>query len=83
MHHDEIRALLADVQKQVTLIAASATTDQAKGESAGLTSAWEALEKHLAIEPRPRTRECPTCHKTIIRAATLCANCWNKSAATS
>ncbi len=81
MHHDEIRTLLADVQKQVSLVAASATTDQAKAESASLATAWDALEKHLAIEPRPATRECPSCHKTIIRAATLCANCWHKSTA--
>ena len=81
MHHDEIRALLADVQSQMTLIAASAATDRAKGESAKLATAWAALEKHLAVEPRPATRMCPKCGKEIVKAATLCGHCWAKSPA--
>jgi hypothetical protein len=32
-------------------------------------------------EPSPAVRDCPSCRKTIMAAATLCGYCWTKSVA--
>ena len=81
MHHDEIRALLLAVQAPIDAITTSATTDVDKANANALGLAWKALETHLAIGPAAQTRDCPKCHKTMIRNATLCGHCWNKSEA--
>ena len=44
--------------------------------SAGLREAWTALVEALALGPAPELRDCPSCGKSGMRAATRCGSCW-------
>jgi hypothetical protein len=76
MDQKQLRALVARMEERVALASKPAASDE---DRAGLTNAWGALLTHLAVEPAPDLRSCPTCHREIMRAATLCGYCWTKS----
>lgn len=76
MIHTELRALMARMQDQVVRATKGASAEDGKA----LESAWNALSLHLAVGPAPDTRDCPTCGKTIMTAATVCGYCWTKLA---
>jgi hypothetical protein len=44
--------------------------------TAALRGAWAELVQVLALGPPPQTRECPTCHRIGMRAASRCGGCW-------
>ena len=42
-----------------------------------LRAAWAELVNVLALGSAPETRECPTCHRIGMRAASRCGFCWS------
>ena len=43
-----------------------------------LIASWAELVKLLEADPGPDVRECPVCHRTVMREATRCGYCWTK-----
>lgn len=63
----------------MSLLSADAATGIGKTKTIGdLTASWAELVKVMALGPEPELRECPVCHQTGMRAATLCGYCWTK-----
>ena len=74
----QLRALAASVDRHVTELSAKG---QADATTQGLTVAWLALSKALALGPEPMLRECPNCTRRIPREATRCRYCMAQSQA--
>jgi hypothetical protein len=72
MQLDRVRTALASVDRQIATLLAQGNTAGA----AGLADSWALLVKELDVGPEPLTRACPVCHKSCMRAATLCGYCW-------
>ncbi len=47
---------------------------------AALRTCWVELVDALALGPAPELRDCPSCGKSGMRAATRCGFCWTKLA---
>jgi len=43
-----------------------------------LEAAWRELVDLLALGPEPTYRQCPTCGRIGMRAATVCGHCWTR-----
>ncbi len=43
-----------------------------------LRTYWAELVDRLALGPAPELRDCPSCGKSGMRAATRCGFCWTK-----
>jgi hypothetical protein len=76
--NDGIRGCVAAVDRQVSRLSAEAATGSDRMTIGDLTTAWAELVKQMALGPEPELRECPVCHKSGMRAATLCGYCWTK-----
>ena len=76
MHNQPLRVAIAAVE---TNLRAAQGGSAAALETLG--AAWAELVKLLAVPPAPELRECPACHAKIMRAATLCGHCWERSSA--
>jgi hypothetical protein len=46
------------------------------GTDQGLTEAWAALVRLLALGTARQLRDCPRCGHVAMRDATLCSHCW-------
>ncbi len=80
MQNDTIRGCVGVVGGHMSRLSAEAATGIGKTTIGDLTAAWAALVKVMALGPEPELRECPACHQTGMRAATLCGYCWTKLA---
>ena len=78
MQNDNIRGCVGAVDRHMSLLSAEAATGIGKTTIGDLTASWAALVKVMALGPDPELRECPACHQTGMRAATLCGYCWTK-----
>jgi hypothetical protein len=63
---DVARAALLQVEEQLALANCSAA----------ILEPWAALVAALALGPAPELRDCPSCGKAGMRAATRCGYCW-------
>lgn len=61
-----LRAAVALVEKELLV----------ENGSLALRGAWRHLVETLALTPPPELRECPSCGRTGMRAATRCGYCW-------
>jgi hypothetical protein len=78
MQNDTIRGCVAAVDRQVSRLSAEATAGIGGTTIGDLIASWSHLVKVMALGPEPELRECPVCHHTGMRAATLCGYCWTK-----
>jgi hypothetical protein len=63
---NKLRAIVATIDKEIVRVP---PTDE-------LRAAWVELVDALALGPAPETRECPSCHRIGMRAASRCGFCW-------
>jgi hypothetical protein len=70
MHNSALRSIITDVNREIAALSPQATT--------ALAASFAELVKLLALGPAPELRQCPTCQRTVMRAATLCGHCWAK-----
>ncbi len=68
----DLRVLVAAIENALSLLPATAT--------ASLVTPWNALVGALALGPAPEVRDCPSCGRVVMRAATRCGHCWSKLA---
>jgi hypothetical protein len=80
MQDAQIGALVAKVELDLTELSTVLARDSGGPNALGLRASWRALVTHLAVEPPPATRACPSCKGTIMRDATRCMHCWAQSA---
>ena len=78
MQNDTIRGCVVAVNRQVSRLSAEAATGIGATTIGDLTASWSQLVNVMALGPEPGLRECPVCHQTGMRAATLCGYCWTK-----
>src|SRR5512138_1046598 len=76
--HGGTRRQRRGLARHVSLLSAEATTGTGRKPIGDLAASWAELVKVMALGPEPKLRECPVCHKTGMRAATLCGYCWTK-----
>lgn len=72
-----LRAIVATIEHELSLLPQPSSTDDAKNRS-GLAASWAELVAQLALGPEPEVRECPVCMHVGMRAARLCGYCWTK-----
>lgn len=65
-----IDAVLADMLKAPPGVLSDSSLAELKLE-------WAKLVGVLALGPEPEVRACPTCGRTVMRAATRCGYCWS------
>jgi hypothetical protein len=65
-----LRDVVATIEREVSALSPPAAT--------ALRTSWAELVNLLALGPAPQLRECPTCHHSGMRAATVCGYCWTK-----
>lgn len=68
-----VRDLIREISDRIDAVKAGAPD-----AVSALQSSWRSLVDALAVAEAPATRECPRCHRTVMRAATLCGWCWTK-----
>jgi hypothetical protein len=68
VERERLRAVVATIDREMS----GASTTGA------LSASWAELVKLLGLGPAPDVRECPSCHRSAMRAATLCGYCWTK-----
>lgn len=77
MTGDGLRAFVEGVERDVALVARSASAQEAP-DVARLVASWGRLVDFLALGPAPELRACPHCGAIGMRAATRCGGCWRK-----
>jgi hypothetical protein len=73
-----LRATVATVEHELSLLSSPVTPSDGKKLGDGLAASWADLVEQLAMGPEPEVRECPVCGHIGMRAATLCGYCWTK-----
>jgi hypothetical protein len=76
MQMDGIRGFVGAVDHHMSRLSAEAATGIGRTTIGDLTAAWAELVKKMALGPEPELRECPVCHESGMRAATLNGYCW-------
>lgn len=71
MDKAELRAAIAGMEQSI-----GATGDEPTRNA--LRASFATVVELLRLPPAPETRVCPTCQKTVMRAATVCGHCWTK-----
>jgi hypothetical protein len=75
----KLRSAIAEVEHQV-LDASEASPEGARATSpTSLLDSWRKLVPLIAPEPEPERRQCPHCKRRIMRLATRCMYCLQKS----
>jgi hypothetical protein len=75
MQQGELREAMSRVDQQIAELARRGAID-AGGNVEELATAWKALVRILAVPEAPRVRNCPSCQKAVMSAATVCGFCW-------
>jgi hypothetical protein len=68
MENARLRTIIATIDHQLA--------HRDEKQTVELTRAFAELVQVLALGPEPEVRTCPSCHKTVRLAATLCGYCW-------
>jgi hypothetical protein len=63
---NKLRAIVATIDQEIVRVPPTPE----------LRAAWGELVDVLALGPAPQTRECPSCHRIGMRAASRCGFCW-------
>jgi hypothetical protein len=71
-----LRFAVSAMDRQMSLLATQATTEEKASTVGGLLSRWAELLDQLALGPAPDVRSCPVCGHVGMSAATLCGYCW-------
>ncbi|HTA90835.1 MAG TPA: hypothetical protein VK745_14690 [Polyangiaceae bacterium] len=74
-----LRTAIAAVDLQVSELSAQALGGTYATTADTLASSWQKLVPLIAPEPEPERRACPHCQRRIMRAATRCMYCLEKS----
>jgi hypothetical protein len=75
----KLRAAIAEVGLQVSDLSTQASGGSCATVAGTLASSWQLLLPLIEPEPEPERRPCPHCQKRIMRAATRCMYCLQKS----
>lgn len=75
-----LRSTIARVEHDVSELRTD-STKQAANVVASLTTSWHDLVELLGVPEEPVRRDCPHCGGPIMRDATRCMHCWEKSSA--
>jgi hypothetical protein len=76
-----LRTALADLERQLTELAALLEKPEATKAMAGLRESWTAFVDLLDLPAPVERRECPVCKHLGMRTALRCGYCWTKFAA--
>ena len=71
-----VRSALTAIDRDLSQL--KAWNDESYLMNERLKKNWTELLSLLAIGPEPEYRECPSCHKIVMRLATRCGFCWLK-----
>ena len=71
-----LRALVAAVEKEITLVPGSAKPAGSESPKTALDVTWSNLVAMLDLGPEPEMRECPACRHLCALGATRCGHCW-------
>lgn len=75
----QLRSALMDMNVHLERILQKTSSEGSSEDDVAAAMASSAtLVRLLALEPEPLVRECPSCNRTVMRAAKLCGYCWAK-----
>jgi hypothetical protein len=66
-----LRAVVETIDSEIAGLVGPANTGTHR-----LAIAWAELVRLLSLGPAPEVRECPSCGRSGMRAATRCGYCW-------
>lgn len=76
----QLRAGIADVDAHVARLSAPSDGGGAPpSELSAFSDSWKRLVVLLAVPAEPDRRSCPFCGGPIMRLATRCVHCWQRS----
>lgn len=78
MHNAILRAAVERTERAVVGLTRGETPTDPSAAAAELRASWTDLVKVLALGPAPEVRDCHACHRTVMRAATMCGHCWSR-----
>lgn len=73
MQTDDLRAIVETLDRAMSRCLADGS---ALADAPGLLASWARLIDHLALEPPPAFRRCPSCGRSMARGASRCGGCW-------
>lgn len=73
MQTDDLRTMVEALDRAMSRCLADGSTPAG---APTLLASWARLVDHLALEPPPVFRRCPSCGRSTAREATLCDGCW-------
>jgi hypothetical protein len=73
------RAAIAEVELQVSSALVQSKPENPGPSPGALLDSWRKLVPLITPEPEPARRECPHCRRRIMKLATRCMYCLEKS----
>jgi hypothetical protein len=71
-----LRAAVAAIDRELSCLGREASATEHRSSMSSLVASWAALVEVLALGPAPERRECFSCKRSGMRAATRCGYCW-------
>ena len=71
-----LRDTIATIERQISRLPAAPGGDG--GARSELMASFGTLVEQLALGPEPEVRQCPSCGRTCMRAASRCGHCWTR-----
>jgi len=75
----KLRAAIAEVALHVADLSTQASGGSCATAAGSVALSWHELLPLIQLEPEPERRPCPHCHRLMMRAATRCKYCLEKS----
>ena len=75
----KLRAAIAEVGQQLSELSTQASGGNCATVAGTLARSWQTLVPLIEPEAEPERRPCPHCQRRIMRAATRCMYCLEKS----
>jgi hypothetical protein len=71
-----LRSVVVSIDQAIACLSREGTAEDHKQATSDLVSSWAGMVALLALGPPPVVRECPTCTRVGLSAATRCGYCW-------
>jgi hypothetical protein len=72
-HTDGLRPLVEALDREMSHVVARGTVSAE--DATALLASWASVVEHLALEPSPELRACPSCGCVGVRGAIVCSGC--------